>query len=185
MEHILSLIEQYGTAVYLLLFAYCALKSGSLPLFAGFAAQQGALDPMTASLAAFAGGYLGDEARFAVARRYGMAWAADKPTVLKWMQRAKRLLEIHGPAYLFIYRYPKGLRTVGALPVGLTSMPWPQFSILNFASAASWATLMVGIGFIFGQTVENAIESGWGLVSVALLAIFGLMTWLRGDRLPR
>jgi membrane-associated protein len=42
METVLALVRDYGTAVYVLLFAYCALKSGSLPLFAGYAAQTGA-----------------------------------------------------------------------------------------------------------------------------------------------
>ena len=35
----LALINEYGTLIYLLLFGYCALKSGSLPLFGGYAAQ--------------------------------------------------------------------------------------------------------------------------------------------------
>ena len=44
MEGLLELIQEYGLWVYLLLFAYCALKSGALPLFAGYAAQAGALE---------------------------------------------------------------------------------------------------------------------------------------------
>lgn len=63
MEAIISLISQYGTLVYLLLFGYCALKSGSLPLFGGYAAQAGALDVALVAVATFAGGYLGDELR--------------------------------------------------------------------------------------------------------------------------
>lgn len=57
LEAIVSLISQYGTLVYLLLFGYCALKSGSLPLFGGYAAQAGALDVALVAVATFAGGY--------------------------------------------------------------------------------------------------------------------------------
>jgi len=46
METVLTLIGDYGTAVYIILFLYCALKSGALPLFGGYAAQQGVLDPV-------------------------------------------------------------------------------------------------------------------------------------------
>ena len=46
METIFQLLRDYGTAVYLILFLYCALKSGALPLFGGYAAQQGVLDPL-------------------------------------------------------------------------------------------------------------------------------------------
>lgn len=185
MDQILSLIDQYGTAVYFIIFAYCAFKSGLLPVFAGFAAQQGVLDPFTCAMAAVSGGYLGDELRFKLARHYGTDWAHDRPTLLKWITRAKRLLEIHGPAYIFIYRYPKGLRTVGALPVGLTQMPWAQFTVLNLASAASWGTLMVGLGFVFGQSLESAIQNGWGLISVMLLIGFALVTWLAWKQIAK
>ena len=144
MQTVLALIDDYGTAVYAILFLYCALKSGALPLFGGYAAQQGVLDPVAVGAAALAGGYLGDELRFALARRYGMAWTAGRPRLARWMARARRLLERYGTAYLFLYRYPKGMRTVGALPVGMTDMRWRRFTALNAASALLWATLLVG-----------------------------------------
>lgn len=59
MDTVLTLIGDYGTAVYVILFLYCALKSGALPLFGGYAAQQGVLDPVLVSVAALAGGYGG------------------------------------------------------------------------------------------------------------------------------
>jgi len=37
METVWTLIDHYGTAVYIILFLYCALKSGGLPLFGGYA----------------------------------------------------------------------------------------------------------------------------------------------------
>lgn len=60
MEGVLALIEQYGLLVYLLLFGYCALKSGWLPLFAGYAAHTGALYVGFVALVTFMGGYLVD-----------------------------------------------------------------------------------------------------------------------------
>jgi hypothetical protein len=121
METVLALVRDYGTAVYVLLFAYCALKSGSLPLFAGYAAQTGALDVATVAAATFAGGYLGDEARFAVARRYGHRLSTGRPRMARLIARGTDLLDRYGLIYLFLYRYPKGMRTIGALPVGLTT----------------------------------------------------------------
>jgi hypothetical protein len=43
METILQIISDYGVLSYAILFLYCALKSGALPLFAGIAAHLGAL----------------------------------------------------------------------------------------------------------------------------------------------
>ncbi|QBJ63148.1 DedA family protein [Pseudoalteromonas sp. DL-6] len=153
MEGMLALIQQYGLLVYLLLFGYCALKSGWLPLFAGYAAHTGALDVGYVALAAFMGGYLGDELRFALARTYGTA-------------------------YIFLYRYPKGLRTIGALPIGLTSISWRRFSLLNACSALAWVVVLVGGGFTFGATFDSFGVDSLTALSLLFLCVF-LLTLYR------
>jgi len=171
--------------VYLGLFIYCALKSGSLPLIAGVAATLGALDPWLVVIASFLGGYLGDEARFYASRRYGVAWLERSERNRKWLLRSQALMERYGIAYMFVYRYPKGMRTIGALPVGLTNITWKQFTVLNMMSAALWAVMMVGAGFLFGEAIVNGVEQGWGLFSVALLFVFALAGWFAWRKLLR
>jgi membrane protein DedA with SNARE-associated domain len=184
MESILTVIRDYGALVYGLLFAYSVLKSGTLPLFAGIAAQAGALDVVGVAVAVFAGGYLGDELRFGVARRHGPRLLQQTGRMAAMVGRATALLARHGRWYIFLYRYPKGLRTVGALPLGLGPMAWPEFTMLNGASAALWTAAMVGLGYSFGETISRAVETGFGMASVALLALFlvlsGLVWWLAG-----
>ncbi|MHB2166466.1 DedA family protein [Alsobacter sp. R-9] len=172
MTAILDLVEAYGPFVYGLLFLYTFAKSGALPLFAGYAAQAGALDAGIVAGATFAGGYLGDELRFWIARRHGAAWLSHRPRLKPLVDRATSLLTRYGRAYLFAYRYPKGLRTVGAFPVGLTDMPWRRFTPLNAASAATWTAVMVGLGYGFGPIIEEAVQSGFGVASVVLLVAF-------------
>lgn len=178
MDTILTLVKDYGTAVYLLVFAYCALKSGSLPLFAGYAAQTGALDVSVVAAATFTGGYLGDEARFALTRRHGQRIARNRPRIQRLIDTGRRLLDRYGTAYMFLYRYPKGMRTIGALPVGLTDMKWSRFTLLNGASAAVWTILLVGGGYLFGQGLEQAVASNWAAGSVVLLVVFAAVTAL-------
>jgi membrane-associated protein len=172
MATILDLLAEYGLLFYGLLFLYTVAKSGSLPLFAGYAAHLGALDVALVSAATFSGGYLGDEVRFQLARRHGAAWLARRPRFSAAVARATGLLERHGRLYLFAYRYPKGLRTVGAFPVGLTTMPWSTFTGLNAASAGLWTLVMVGLGYGFGPWIDRMVERGFAFVSVALLALF-------------
>ena len=171
-DSILQLLDQYGAVVYLLLFGYCALKSGWLPLFAGYAAFLGALDVALVALAAFAGGYLGDELRFAAARAYGVRWVSGSSRLSRLFQRASSLAERHGKAYIFLYRYPKGLRTIGALPIGLTTMRWPQFTCLNAASAAVWVLVLVGGGYAFGASFDALGAGPLTAVSILLLVMF-------------
>lgn len=185
MDTVLTLIGDYGTAVYVILFLYCALKSGALPLFGGYAAQQGVLDPMFVGTAALAGGYLGDELRFRVARRYGTVWLSGKPRLEAMMRHSEKLLNRYGTAYIFLYRYPKGLRTIGSLPVGLTDISWRRFTLLNAASAVTWAVLLVGIGYAFGEAIEGAVTQGWGAASVGLLVISVALIWLGFRKVSR
>ena len=182
---LLELIQDYGIWIYLLLFAYCSLKSGALPLFAGYGAYVGALEIVPVAVATFAGGYLGDEARFAVARKYGDAWALKWPRVQKAIAAAQALDARYGWVYIFLYRYPKGMRTIGALPIGLGSMSWGNFTALNAASALVWTFALVGIGFAFGAQIEQAVSAGWGSASVFLLVlmVFGILyAWWRINR---
>jgi membrane-associated protein len=178
METILNIISDYGLLSYVILFLYCAFKSGALPLFAGIAAHLGALDVALVAFAVFMGGYLGDELRFYLGRKYGVENLSSNPRYQKSLVTAKLLLDRYGKAYIFLYRYPKGMRTIGSLPVALTDMTWPVFTALNFASATTWTLALVGVGYMFGSALENVIGDNWGLFSVALLAVFLLMTYI-------
>ncbi len=186
MSVLLDLVRDYGLWIYLLLFAYCALKSGALPLFAGYAAQADALELVPVVAATFAGGYLGDEIRFAIARRYGDTWSERWPRLRKAISAAKALVARYGWAYVFLYRYPKGMRTIGALPMGLGSVSWRTFTALNAGSATLWTLILVGTGFAFGAQVEQAVGAGWGIASTLLLAIMVigiLYAWWRVNRI--
>jgi membrane-associated protein len=178
METILNIIRDYGLLSYAILFLYCALKSGSLPLFAGIAAQLGALNIAMVASAVFFGGYLGDELRFYLGRKYGVKKLSSNPRYLQSLNTAKLMLDRFGKAYIFLYRYPKGMRTIGALPVALTDMSWAKFTALKFASAITWTFALVGTGYIFGSAIENVVGDNWGIFSLALLATFFLMSYL-------
>ena len=131
----------------------------------------------------FAGGYLGDELRFFAMRRYGADAIESRPRFAKALQNAKKLLDRYGVAYIFLYRYPKGLRTVVALPVGLTYISWSRFTSLNAASAALWTSILVGSGYLFGETIRYAVSENWGVFSVALLVSFLLIFVIAWRRL--
>lgn len=185
METILSIIRDYGLLSYIILFLYCALKSGSLPLFAGIAAHFDALNVILVALAAFSGGYLGDELRFYVGRKYGVEKLSSRPWYQRALKNAKLLLDQHGRTYIFLYRYPKGMRTIGSLPVAMTKMTWSEFTVLNSASAVTWTFALVGTGYVFGSALEHTIGDNWGLFSVSLLVVFLLMTYLAWRRVSK
>ncbi len=183
MDTILNIIRDYGLLSYVILFLYCGLKSGSLPLFAGVAANLGALDLHMVAISVFLGGYLGDELRFYLGHKYGVANLAKNQRYQDALSIAKRVLDRYGISYIFLYRYPKGMRTIGALPVTLTDMPWPVFTSLNAASAIVWTAVLVGLGYAFGAALEQFVGAYWGLASVALLGLFMLLSYAAWRRI--
>ena len=90
-----------------------------------------------------------DELRFYWVRRYGEGFIMTRPRLAKLASNAKLLLDRYGLIYMFIYRYPKGMRTIGAIPVALTEIKWIKFTLLfNAASAALWTAILTGAGFL-------------------------------------
>ncbi|PKF63665.1 hypothetical protein CW745_02130 [Psychromonas sp. psych-6C06] len=172
MESFLNQIKDYGHIIYFLLFVYCAIKSGWLPLFAGYAAYSDALHLPMVLLACLFGGYLGDEIRFFVARKYGIKWLQHDNFIGKLFTRARELSHRYGVIYMYVYRYPKGLRTIGALPVGLSDISWLKFTLLNASSALLWVVLLVGGGYFFGSTMDAFAVQTLTSISVLMLCIF-------------
>ena len=177
MEDFTHFVNSYSYAAYLLIFIYCAVKSGALPLFAGILVSVEALLLLPVCLAAFSGAFFGDELRFYLGRRYGEKIQEKWPRCQKFIRHSTSLLEKYGPAYIFLYRYPKGLRTIGALPVGMTNMNRVTFSILNGSSAILWVTILVGLGVFFGYSIENLASNNWGMYSVLALLIFSAISY--------
>ena len=56
MQDIMAWFEVNQFLAYGLVFAYCALKSGILPFFAGLAARSGIIDVAAVAMATFLGG---------------------------------------------------------------------------------------------------------------------------------
>ena len=78
----------------------------------------------------------------------------------------------YGALHVLIYRYPKGMRTIGAIPVGLGEMPWIMFTCLNPTSAALWTNILVLGGYSFGDLISSSSERGWLFLSILFLAVF-------------
>jgi membrane-associated protein len=49
------------------------------------------------------------------------------------------------------------MRTIAALPLALTDMPWRVFSALNFASAFTWTFARAGAGYLFGLALDHYV----------------------------
>ena len=149
-----QLVERFGLIA---VFLGCLAEGESAAIFGGFFAHQAVFDPLVTLLVAFAGAWLGDTGLFLAGRRF-----AGHPRILAYRQRpgfshAHGLIERHPNIFVLTNRFIYGLRAIGGVAAGLSSIPTPRFMMLNAVSAAVWACLFVGIGYFFGAGAERLI----------------------------
>lgn len=185
LAQILDLIRSQGDAVYALIVSGSAWNSLLLPLFAGYAAKLDALAYAPVVAAVWAGGFLGDELRFWLARRYGSALFEQMPRIRGGVERAARVIDRHGDWLVFVYRYPHGIRGLAAFAFGLSKMARLRYSALNFLSAGVWANLVVGTGYAFGHLSDKALGEAATQAALGLLLAFLALAWFLSKRLEK
>jgi membrane protein DedA with SNARE-associated domain len=153
-EFLHRLVEQYGLIA---VFAGCLAEGESAAIFGGFFAHQSVFDPVATLIVAFAGAWIGDTGLFLAGRHY-----ADHPRILAYRSKsgfshAHKLIEQHPNLFVLSNRFIYGLRAIGGVAAGLSTVPVGRFMALNALSAAVWAFLFVGIGYFFGAGAEHLI----------------------------
>ncbi|OHV86573.1 DedA family protein [Mesorhizobium sp. ORS 3428] len=153
-EVIHRLIEQYGLIA---VFLGCVAEGESAAILGGFFAHQQIFVPWQVFLTAFLGAFAGDTFFFILGRNF-----ADHPYVVRLRKRpgfrhAYRLLNAHPNIYVLTNRYIYGMRLVGGIAAGLSTVSVPRFVILNAISSAVWAALFGTIGYVFGLGAERMV----------------------------
>ncbi|OBQ81436.1 DedA family protein [Mesorhizobium sp. WSM3873] len=153
-EAIHRLIEQYGLIA---VFLGCVAEGESAAILGGFFAHQHIFVLWQAFLAAFLGAFAGDTAFFTLGRSF-----ADHPYVVRLrrrpgFRRAYRLLNTHPNIFVLTNRYVYGMRLVGGIAAGLSTVSVPRFVILNAISSAVWAALFGTLGYVFGLGAERMV----------------------------
>ena len=153
-EAIHHFIEQYGL---LAVFQGCVAEGESAAILGGFFAHQHVFVLWHAFVAAALGAFAGDTFFFILGRSF-----ADNRHVVRLrrrpgFRRAYRLLNTHPNIFVLSNRYVYGMRLVGGIAAGLSTIAAPRFVILNAISSVIWAVLFSTIGYVFGLGAEQLI----------------------------
>ncbi|MGO6700037.1 DedA family protein [Rhizobium ruizarguesonis] len=148
------LIEHYGL---LAIFLGAAFEGETAAFLGGVISHRGLLTYWSASLAATAGSFAGDQFWF-FAGRYAARWGLvrrlmETPT----LARATRLLERYPTGFILAFRFLVGLRTISPIVIGTTRIATGKFIILNAAAALVWGQLFTGLGYVFGHGIEQTL----------------------------
>ena len=176
---IAALIAQYG---YAAVFLGALFEGESVLLLAGYAAHRGYLDFSVLAGVAGMGAMTGDQFFFWLGRRHGQALLLRRPAWRSKVEHALELIQHHPVGIILVMRFMWGLRIALPVAVGLSDVARWRFFWLNLASAALWAPLVGGAGYLFGALLSTHLAmlhrvEHWvmlGLV-VALLALRGFL----------
>lgn len=181
----LDFIRQHGDFAYSFLTVYSMANSLLLALFAGYAAQAGALGYEQALAACWAGTFAGDVIRFWVGRRFGTRWLRGIPRLQRAVETAARVADRHHVWMILIHRYPRIIRNVAGFAYGASTLSWRRFLVLNFVAAGLWAGITVSAGYGFGFVSEKTMTDALSVFGIAMLVAFLALGWFLTRRLER
>ncbi|MBZ9738477.1 MULTISPECIES: DedA family protein [unclassified Mesorhizobium] len=186
-EAIHHFIEQYGL---LAVFLGCVAEGESAAILGGFFAHQHVFVLWHAFVAAALGAFVGDTFFFILGRSF-----ADNRHVVRLrrrpgFRRAYRLLNTHPNIFVLSNRYVYGMRLVGGVAAGLSTIAAPRFVILNAISSVIWAMLFSTIGYVFGLGAEQLIGQALMrherlFVGLGIALAVAVLAWLVGRHLAK
>ena len=171
-----GLIADYG---YFALFVGTLLEGETLLILAGFAAHQGYLQLHWVIIIALLGGFLGDQIFFWLGKRHG-GWVMSRfPGLVPVFERANTLIERYHEVLIVGVRFLYGLRTVGPMAFGMSTVPVWRFMLFNLLGAAIWALAIGAAGYLFGHAMELFLDDVKRVEEVLLIAILsgGIVFW--------
>jgi membrane protein DedA with SNARE-associated domain len=147
-----SWIQNYG---YIAVFVGSVLEGETVLILAGYSMSRGYLDPVPTFLLAVAGGTAGDSLYFWLGRRFGARLLRSLAVPRPYRARAKMVLRRWGRQAAFTTRFAYGLRLALPMLIGAARMPALLFHTFNLIAATLFAVLYLGLGFMFGEAVQE------------------------------
>lgn len=149
-------LQDYGPVAIMM---WAGIEGESAAIAGGVLAHREVMFLWEAWLATALGAFLVDETFFLLGRRF-----RDRPFVARACQkpafaRAMAFIERYPTAYIIIFRFLYGLRTVSPIALGLTHVPFRRFAALNAFAALLWSAIFTTIGFLFGPAVDQMLNA--------------------------
>ncbi|HXH15774.1 MAG TPA: DedA family protein [Sphingomonas sp.] len=180
-----TLIAHYGLAA---IFVGAGLEGETSVVTGGLIAHEGLVPLWGAALAAVTGSFVADQLFFLAGRRYRDTARVRRIAAKPAFAKALETLDRHPTVFILGFRFLYGLRTISPVAVGTSHVPARTFVVLNVISAAVWGVLFTGIGYLFGHSLIEAIDSVMpkhkllgivGVIAAVALVMTGIRYWRR------
>ena len=174
------------------LFFFAAFEGDLTLLLAGMLVHLGIWPPGKTLAIAASGGLAGDCFYFWLGHDTARRWltTAHGQRVMPRIERAARR---YGLVSLFFARYIHGARIATMFFWGTQRTPVLKFAVLDALACALWASVFIGLGYLFAGSIEQLIGElrrieSWILLGLVVFAtLLGVRHYLaeRNGALPR
>ena len=86
------------------------------------------------------------------------------------------MLEKYSTAFILSFRFVYGIRNFSSFAMGMSSLSWRRFAVLNFIAAGIWAVCFAGAGYLAGMALQHVVGEAAGTLSLVLLGALVLFT---------
>jgi membrane protein DedA with SNARE-associated domain len=156
-----------------------------LPLagYAVFNNQGGIIDAIIVGIIAGLGSTVGAIVIYLVARKIGRYAVIKYGKYIfldeKKLAKIEEWFDRHGTKAVFLCRMAPGMRELISIPAGLSKMNIPKFTVFTFAGSLIWSVSLTIVGYTFGKTTQNWIESSSAIFNyVAIIIIVGIVGYI-------
>jgi membrane-associated protein len=187
--HLSSVITQYGTWTYGLLFVVIFIETGlvvtpflpgdSLLFAAGTFAALGSLDVWLLFLLLAVAAVLGDTVNYWIGHFIG-----DRAYNIKWIKReyldrTHAFFEKYGGKTIFLARFVPIVRTFAPFVAGIGSMSYGYFISYNIFGGIVWVALFTFAGYFFGNIPFVRDHFSTVIIAIILISLvpMGLEAW--------
>jgi len=180
-EHLSTVIQNYGTWTYLLLFLIIFLETGlvvtpflpgdSLLFAAGTFAGLGSLNIGLLFLLLSGAAVIGDTVNYWVGHFIGPRAFSGEIRFLKkeYLDRTHEFYEKHGGKTIILARFVPIIRTFAPFVAGIGAMSYGRFISYNFIGGIAWVFIFTFLGYFFGNL--PFVQDNFSLVVLAIIFI--------------
>ncbi|SOD39874.1 DedA family protein [Nitrosovibrio sp. Nv4] len=192
-RHLIWLVQNYGTWVYLILFLIIFCETGlvvmpflpgdSLLFVAGAIAATGAMDVQLLAMLLMLAAVCGDNTNYWIGRYFGprMFTRTDSPLLNRaHLEKTNQFYARHGGKTIIFARFLPIIRTFAPFVAGIGRMVYPYFLAYSAFGSIFWISFFVFGGFFFGNVpvVKNNLTYFiFGIIIISVLP--GIIQFIR------
>lgn len=180
-KHLLSIVNDYRTWTYLILFVIIFCETGLVvtPFLPGdsllFAAEAiaatGAMNIWVLVLILCVAAFLGDTVNYGIGKYIGKKAFEREHRFIKrkYLIRTNHFYETHGGKTIVIARFIPIIRTFAPFVAGIGRMNYPRFLIYNILGGILWVFTCSFAGYFFGNI--TVVKNNFSVVIIAIIII--------------